>query len=107
MGRAVGAEPAGLGQGAGIAPSVLTLRDRVAYMGVKFGPGSAGTHADAERVRVVRRADVALAAARDDLARGGLIVADQALHERALARAVLWHRFWGQRPGLARYATPR
>ena len=46
-------------------------------------------HADAERVGVVRRADVSLAAADHDAAGIGLVVADQALHQRALAGAVL------------------
>src|SRR5262249_24757178 len=46
-------------------------------------------HADTDGVRVVRRSDLALAAAHDDLARVGRVVSDQALHEGALAGAVL------------------
>jgi hypothetical protein len=46
-------------------------------------------HPDSERVRVVRRPDVALAAAHDDLARVRLVIADETFHERALAGAVL------------------
>ena len=45
-------------------------------------------HADAERVGIVRGANGLLARSHHDLAGVGLVVADQALHERALARAV-------------------
>src|SRR5262245_30193133 len=46
-------------------------------------------HADPERVRVVRRSDLALAPPDHDLSGIRRMVADQALHERALPSAVL------------------
>lgn len=46
-------------------------------------------HAETERMRVLRIGYALLAAADDDVALGGVVIAHDAFHERALARAVL------------------
>ena len=46
-------------------------------------------HADAQRVRVLRRADRTFEVVDEDFAAVGLVEADQALDQRALAGAVL------------------